>query len=1340
MYGGATMALGEGCRCKIYVHSDMSGSISGELKSINLSDNPNPLCIATTTMSPVELPLYSMDGSMTSSPSHSASTVSLSGLAGAGAVRKLRFDDRSQTLVSLALRSNAASKNIEPVSRREADVLAPLVPLNHIKWLPVASLSQVISSSDFIQRFGTPQTFEVSTVYMAIATDKGHVIGFNYRQSIEFALQTAPDITYLSFSSDSTHLAAGHSSGRISIWDLSTAATTVTTGADSIAAVSTLPTHTIATSMTGHDGLSAINSVGFVAAYHSQLFSSDSNGTVCYHHGIKQVLRKHFVSQRVLSRAKSSIMACELLPLGSSEQITDSIGLVSVMTGNTLLVCSFLSLDNQHIVKVREHHTARRKKNGSTSAMASTATLAWYPCMQIPNTLHVENAKLAYAWDNQLYILELQNDTLPQNFLAVLSDLKDKDKALPTLAMTKTSTWTNPQGSISAVNWISSKLVCVTCNNVMTTLHYSGTKLTVVGEDTTMGITPITVRNSRDRLLVLGDDHSVILGSLVNWADTLVHLLSQGDHLSALARATEFYNSTDSCLLEVNGLPILAPVRKPLVKRHLLDIMTISINYLFQQRGNAATSLKLYFDIFCDLRRDDPTEVSMVTMPVLDAIFEQFQDEDVFFDTLEPYLLRGSIDVLSPTVLQALVSYYARMERGYILTEILCVLDIRLLDIDLTMQLCRKYNLRDALVYIWNYLLQDYETPFVEYINDIRVGALDSVSCGVFTYMSYILTGRQYPTDRLIGLEMELKARKSICKYLFSNTIVDGALTTDNDSIFPYLLMFLRFDSFEMLSTLNEFFEDTVLNDNEGILLNRQYIIEALLDIFDTHSQEFNTRDRCQLGIFIARNYPKYSQFIRLSDSTLDGIIDDLCSNTDDDILDDCQLALQSLISEYEPEIDPVLIAKIQAAKFYDVLMGIYRTEMRYSNVLESWLQKMASHNDGKSMGKVLEDCFNGCKRNSSERHNLVNVVRDNFLTLLAIDSRSLVRLVELNCPSVHGEILRVEHKTELLASYIEELLRVVDIEKINGQIIHKYVEVLLQEKDRDISKLLLFVKRLAVTKVGVVLSDVEKLLSDADCIDGSTILFMEESRYEEALDGVLKRMTSLGDVPEVEKYGMLAMDICDSQEPQNFDGELYLNERMWLRLIDTCVEIAHGESSTRINGLLQTCFKRVSTKKDTLNSQDRSVFAIFNKFLERIGEDKKIAVATLSNVRGILHEVFVSYSYESEMLKICLRLLHSGINKSMKVIRSQALRGMDIRQKNCTSCGKAMWGNDISEDHWLAWEDRLRETIHVNLEVDINGKYRHCGLIFFACGHGYHQPCFDGLGGGEVCVLENLS
>src|SRR5699024_8644613 len=96
----------------------------------------------------------------------------------------------------------------------------------------------------------------------------------------------------------------------------------------------------------------------------------------------------------------------------------------------------------------------------------------------------------------------------------------------------------------------------------------------------------------------------------------------------------------------------------------------------------------------------------------------------------------------------------------------------------------------------------------------------------------------------------------------------------------------------DMLRTLNEFFEDPLLNLGR---LSRQYIVDALVDIFDTDNT-FTDDDRTQMAVFLARNYPKYTQFLRLLESQLALVVTTLLASPPGP---DVELALQLVLAVY---------------------------------------------------------------------------------------------------------------------------------------------------------------------------------------------------------------------------------------------------------------------------------------------------------------------------------------------------------------------------------------------------------------------------------------------------------
>ena len=242
------------------------------------------------------------------------------------------------------------------------------------------------------------------------------------------------------------------------------------------------------------------------------------------------------------------------------------------------------------------------------------------------------------------------------------------------------------------------------------------------------------------------------------------------------------------------------------------------------------------------------------------------------------------------------------------------------------------------------------------------------------------------------------------------------------------------------------------------------------------------------------------------------------------------------------------------------------------------------------------------------------------------------------------------------------------------------------------------------------------------------------------------------------------AMDICDEDVDK------------WVSLCSELLKQHHDDG-------VHDCFREITKKGRFLE--------VFNRLLATAQD-----LACVGSIRGILRDVFASYAYELEMLRISLRMLNEDIFASMETIRIDTIRGW-APTKKCLSCSRDMWGNEVDEDHYIAWEDRKREMLFVrksddkgdniddkghniddkghniddkrdnldkgdniddkrdnlddkghniddkrdNLDVGFSPspgfvrRWHHCQLVYFKCGHGYHSVCLEGLGGGE-CVV----
>lgn len=1349
--------------------------------------------------------------------------------------KKLRFDDRSVTQVSLSLK---AYTNLAPNSPPSYDKNE--LAIDFFKWSETETITRVINSRDFVGQFGAIVHFGSCPFYVAFGTSKGFIVGFNYHQAVEFILAPTDEtedsgpfnglISTLAFSSDCSFIAGGYTNGQIILWDITT-----TSNAEGLHTRKTGPYFNIyptslqnrfTNNSQGHLLNTPINSVSFIGDLHNKLVSSDISGLVFFHFGFKKFLKKYFTTQKLLGRNDANlqdeinnkylILDCQLLPLGTSHQITDQIGLLAVMTSNILVIVSVLSLNNPHNINPITQFKIGR--SNLVHPKSIFGCLSWFPCVLGKNK-KIGNAMLAYSWNNVLTILEIHNDKLPSNLLQILADLRDKDKGIPNIPITKSCRWLCPKknDSIVFIKWLSSDKLLLGIKDFKTSkvkilsLYYRNNRLSLVGEDNVNGsllhnytydmsdTTSVSSYNSvqmlKDRLMLFTQDLKLITGRCLTWADRLVEYLAKGNYSAALIAANEYYNSKNKGQLVLAGLPEDDHERRLTVKPYLLQIMNQSMIHIFSDRDDLTADhedpeyfLKMYLDIMSYLSDD--------LSSILESLFELYDNQEIFFDTLETYILTRGLTKLSPTILKSLVEYFTKNNKGDTLTEIICSLDTNYLDIDLTLNLCDKYGLRECSIYIWNYLLHDYTTPFMAFIKAIRQFDMNEDLQKVYVYLSYVFTGKQYPTERYIDINEEQAARESICGILFSISLVEDDVEKDT-SIFPYLNLLLQKDSFEMLSTLNEFFENPCLNDNPKSTFNRQYIIEALMDIFDTNSAAFNQLDHIQLSIFLARNYPKYSQFIRLSESILSRVIDNLCSNTSSNYAYDCELALQSLLPLYEPEDDSELLEKLKSAKFFDVLINIYRNDNKHDKVLQIWLERFHDQHFGHdfhmdTMNQILTSGFSMTKENIAERLNFVNVIRENFEKLMAIDSDTLYRVIDKYNRPIHTEILNISDETMQL-HYLHEMFTTGPKEKDIPQfetLIATYIE-LLYKFNRD-SELLTFTHDYVevLSHDASLFNRVKKSLKEHESIEGLTVLQVYEGQYQQALDELIevmkKTIKSLnvvggglnevgnesGNVLEQENnererikipsdedkpksilrlhekfttYFECASKICE--HPHTYDNKetISLNENMWLQLLDNLVLMASSsnqEVSETINEFIYSTFRKIidtkldPTAKDT-ESREKSFLVIFNKFLDDSSMNAKLA--TLSNIRLILQEVFISYSYESELLNISVRMINEEIYKDLKHIKADKLVGWDIKSKTCTSCGKPMWGEDVPlSDHYQAWEARQSDRLVLSpvhrqnqlMAVPfVKDSYLHCELTLFKCSHGYHSTCLHNLG-----------
>lgn len=1256
--------------------------------------------------------------SSTSLLSNSSSATTLSPL------RKTKFDDRSKTKTGISLRLYSSTDTALSKPKNDSNIndeeIGETTLKDIFKWNEMNDISKMINSHEFIQKYGNFQFFKSNSIYIGLVTTGAKIIIFNYRQEIEFVLSINTEelslITCISFSGDCSHLCAGFEDGSIKIWNLKN-------GGNEEQEI--LPIYVIypislksrfVQNVQGHIINTKITFVSFVGESNYEIISIDDSGLIFFHHGVKKFMNLIYTSSKLLGKndanlkdEKFKILNCEMLPLGSSVEITDKMGIMAIMTSEILTIISTISLNDPKIPFVKQHFKIGKSKKVQGTSLDTC--LSWFPSMKTSKGV-TTNAKLCYVWNNVLTILELENQVFSNKVLKLINDSKDKNKVLSKLPIKMTCRWVSNHG-IKSVKWIQSDIICVfTDNHEMRTFYYMDENLTAIANDS-IDSTFQNINVSKRRIICNTSSKNLFIGQLLGWADILVNKLSEEAYGDALSIADNYYNSTNPGKLTIIGLPKDKKQRGELIQPYLVKIMKESLPHLFSDSDKKSYIL-LCLNIIAYIN----------DVELLEQLYETVNDDQIYFHSLEWFILSGNIISLPPVVLKKLVQYYVREQNGDLLTEIICTLDIATLDIDLTIQLCKEYNMKECLIYIWNFVLHDYETPLIEFLKEIDKGGDD---VRVYTYMAYILTGRQYPTDRFIETKLgeEDIARKSICDILFSSTSIPNIPCVNPDTIFPYLFTLLKFNSFEMLSTLNEFFEDPFLNEDPR--LTRQYLIETLLDIYEINEEEFTPFDKCQLLIFISRNYPKYSQFLRLSESTLFEVIDNLCQNKNPDIVDDCELGLLSLLPVYDgQDYDEFIIEKLEMAKYYNVLISIYKLEGKYSNALETWLKKVNqeqvvdAEEEGSQLTNLLESSFNSSK-NASDRLNLVKIIRENFAKFMRLDDQ-FVSLIEKFTPNLHLEVLKVNHDDDVYVfRYLRELFKIslADL----APYLTRYIELMVVH-DKD--QVVLFINQ---WKDKLEYDEIYDICEKNEIIEGKTILLVSKHEYEKALNVIISSMVADRPISNETQEDFSKLLRLSFSTIENNEISQELNQKLWIVLINQLVELSHDmEIHDFINECIHDSFIFINNCKN-----DSTFFEILNKF---IMEDSNNDQKTISNIKKILHQVFISYSTDSEILKIIKYMLNKDIFKKMNEIKLKTLDGWIIETLNCSCCDGKLVGKGIDlNNHYLAFEQNEKQKIWKSSSTTCND-FEELRIIFFNCGHGYHKKCLKNLLVDNYCIV----
>lgn len=536
-------------------------------------------------------------------------------------------------------------------------------------------------------------------------------------------------------------------------------------------------------------------------------------------------------------------------------------------------------------------------------------------------------------------------------------------------------------------------------------------------------------------------------GALLSWADRILALMQSGAILEAIALTTRYLRGhRDSSTVD---LPRDDEERATIVRPKLREILLAALDFVFSEERlrdgshSDAAAIQRVFEGLVDVAVH-----ACIALEDIDFLFDELYEryelngiEPIFLARLEPFVLAGAVYDLPPSVSQRLIAIHERRREYAAAEHLICRVAPENLDVNQVVSLGKRERLYDALVYVYTRTLHDFVSPLAELLVLVRTVTLQRrarpshVSAGVgetidheslvplanktFGFLGQALSGLSYPSRERLPEDEAIVGRNALYSSLFSRSVIvppgaRSALRTTafdegDEPSYPYLRLLLAFDSEAMLDALDLAFEDSYLDDDvPGKPLNRQLVMNVLVEVSRAKDGSLSSLDKTFLNIFVARNLPKYPQFIELQPSVLHAVLSDLAQDADQSTVEDRQLATEFLLSCYSPRDSAHMLELFERAGFFRILRSIYRGERRWAALVSTYVRDPAI---GADIFDALRETMEACSTSATaqQRREIVKEILSAAPTLLEASEdgmQQMADLVDEYLPDCHGEVI----------------------------------------------------------------------------------------------------------------------------------------------------------------------------------------------------------------------------------------------------------------------------------------------------------------------------------------------
>ncbi|CCE63558.1 hypothetical protein TPHA_0F00720 [Tetrapisispora phaffii CBS 4417] len=1193
--------------------------------------------------------------------------------------------------------------------------------INMIRW---AELNNIYTT---VGAYGGVSCIMLTKLYYVIGTNKGSVLIFNTNQFLQAILipklsndfsegYLKSPVKNLTTSSDGTHLCASLKTNDILIWDLNLNTNEMGNDNKSISVPLTAILH-----ITNHKNFE-INGLGFLGERHTAIIVSDNSGSLYYHSGYRNHLwNLMYTTKKVLTVKNEERLLNSKVPIFSDNYL-QKLHWVAILTTKTFKVIS--TLPHLNIIYVENIIDSI----APTSYMNNC--ISWSK----------RGSKLAFSIENKLGVYYLSNDPvharIESNFTITQKCLQHMDESILSLY------WITE--NLIGILTISHQFIILSCDENINLIL----KLDLLPYN--IPIPPNKHFGIIDNHVYIFGKYSFMRGKFMTWSDIILNPVQKGDYITAL-KFIEYFLKPTSNLNEIIQLKSLPIERYEQFKRPFHNLSLAAMRFLLKQKK--ADYDKIYELLVLILRNlnrfPDSDTKQILENSLIEKSFELLNGDnpEIFFEVLVNVISEGYIKKLPPTVFKAILSHYANLERIELMEILIVTLDPQTLDIDFAVKLCKEHRLYNVLIYLWNVVFADFITPFVSFIaqitktkivNNLFEGMGEASFIGVYDLLSSIYCNSSSPS-LVHELEPNIisNAKLKINYVFFNGTLVTWPYHSGNkfhtcteaeeEPVYPYFSVLLKHNSQNLLKIIDKMFEeDALLNDdilredskNHKMWVNRQYIMDMLVDILNTASYQEYYRF---LVIFLAKNITKYPQYIKFSNNILQNIIDKIFT-IDVEKNDDLELSLEYLLLVYEPTKLDDFVHELEIRQFFKVLFRLYLKLNRYSNLLRLVFSTANPEEEFEiNISNLLGLIFNNTKSDPLEKPIITNFIIEHFEKILnESDIDNIVKIINNYNPEIHQAILTISSEDYQLR-YLEKLFNFKSTDTLPLCTLKKrYVN--LSCKYKKGVQLDCWLKSVDLTNVDI--SAIIKNLKINNEYKSLAMIHKSVGDNEEAIDYTVIAINALFEESTFEEKQL--HEYIEFATGTATLAKRGLKEACWSKIITCLFSIYTKNSLTETQmivcgNILKNLFIKLALGQEPNGEEHLESFC---SVLTNVLENQDVLMSKSHVMRKLLQNVFTAFYLEEQYSSLIFKILDANASGLLITYGDKLIEGWSCDVIHCEVCGKNIWGNGISDIIYYIWEQKRRDN-----NVEIGKNYDDLNLVIFSCHHGFHSKCLKNLG-----------